>query len=143
MVGTTLLPWVRSGSRGRSSYELAALGDRLAVDGAAATALGAWQTVPAVAGALVALAVLGRPRIAALVAVVVAVVTAAVAGAVEAAPLATGPGPRVAVLAAAVVVAVSLHVIGLPAAVRRSLTRSAAMTPVGVPDLAEAARSRS
>jgi hypothetical protein len=105
LVLATFLPWVRSGSRARSSYDLLGLLDRLGVagDGVVATLVRWWPLVPLLVTALVVLAWSGRH----LPALVAAVLAAVYVGGVSTVLIASagrsgvdlGPGVWVAVVA--------------------------------------------
>ncbi len=77
----TFLPWVRSGSRPRSSYDLLGLLDRLGLagDGPVAAVVRWWPVVPLLVTAAVVLAWWGRPGWALVCAAVVAVYVGGVA----------------------------------------------------------------
>jgi len=84
----TFLPWWRSGTRGRSSYQLVELLDRLgfAPDGPAATAVRWWPVVPLLLVVAVLAAWWQRWAMAALVAAAAAVYAFSFALAIRTAP---------------------------------------------------------
>ncbi len=108
VVLSTFLPWLRSGSTSRSSYELLGLLDRLdiAPDGPISALVRWWPLVPLVVTLAVVLAWWQRWA-ASLAAAVVAVVYAGGVGGALAArskdtPVTLGPGPMVCAVASAV-----------------------------------------
>jgi hypothetical protein len=90
----SLLPWVRTGERTRSSYELAALADRLGVlpSGAATVAVRGWVLVPLLAAATVAALALGRTTIGGFLALVTGLYAVVLAWLVETSRLKTDVG---------------------------------------------------
>ena len=106
VVGASFLPWVRSGSAHRSSYEVVEAADRLGVvSGAGALPVRAWFLLPlVVAGACLA-ASLGRPRLAVALGGLAGAAAALLAYLVGRSPLTTEVG-WTATLAAGVVVLV-------------------------------------
>lgn len=113
LVGT-FLPWLRSGARHRSSYDLFAIVERLgfAPGGIVGWAVRLWPALPL----LLVLVVVEhwRPtgRFARLLAIVAAVYAAATAGAIVLAPdvglFGIGPGPWVTLLGALALITVTL-----------------------------------
>lgn len=100
VLGTSFMPWARSGSSSRTSYELVAAARRLdVVSGTGATLARGWYLVPlVVAGAWLA-AALGRPLVAAVSSAVVGVATLALVVAVKASPLPADTGSNLALAA--------------------------------------------
>lgn len=90
----TLLPWLRSGERSRSSYQLAGLVGRV-LDGPAATLARAWLAFPMLAAAAVAALLIHPGRLVLLLGALVAAVAAAFAFLVGRAPLPGLVGLRV------------------------------------------------
>jgi hypothetical protein len=82
----TVLPWLRSGERGRSSYQLAGVASRL-LDGTTATIARAWLGFPLVAAATLGVLLVRRGRLVLFAAAAVAAVSAAFALLVARAPL--------------------------------------------------------
>jgi len=104
VVGASFLPWVRSGSASRSSYEVVEAADRLGVTGGAgALAVRAWFLLPlVVAGACLA-ASLGRERLAAVLGGLGGAAAGLLAYLVGRSPLTTDVGWTATVVAVAVV----------------------------------------
>jgi hypothetical protein len=108
VVVATFLPWLRSGSTSRSSYDLLGLLSRLdiAPDGPVSTLVRLWPIVPLVVTGAVVLAWWQR-WVASLVAALVAIVYAGGVGgtlvlASRRTPISIGPGPWVCAVASAV-----------------------------------------
>ena len=85
MVGT-LLPWLRSGERARSSYQLAGLAGRV-LDGPTATVAHAWLVFPMLAAAAIAALVTRPGRLVLALGALVAGIAGAFAIVVARAPL--------------------------------------------------------
>jgi hypothetical protein len=106
----TFLPWLRSGTRRRNSYEIFSLVDRLGISQSSVVGWGLrlWPIVPLLLVAAVTLHWFPRPWIAGVVATIAIVYVGGVAGAVELAPstslIAVSYGPWV-TLAGAVILA--------------------------------------
>jgi hypothetical protein len=80
VVAGSLGPWLRSGRQPRSSYQLAALLDRLdLLSGPSLLVVRVWVLVPLAAGAVIATALLGRVRLAGAIGTFVGLFAAAVA----------------------------------------------------------------
>jgi hypothetical protein len=110
----TLLPWLRSGERERSSYQLAGVASRL-LDGPTATVARAWLVFPLVASATIGALLVRGGRSSLLAAAVVAAV-----GAVFALLVARAPLPALAGLWVTVVGA-GLALLSLAVAPRRAM----------------------
>jgi hypothetical protein len=95
----SLLPWVRTGRRRRSSYDLIGLADRLGVlpAGAAGVLARAWVLAPLLAGATVAAVALHRRTVAGVLAVVTGLYAVVLGALVWTSPLATEAGVAVSV----------------------------------------------
>jgi hypothetical protein len=106
----TFLPWLRSGARLRSSYELAGVVDRVLVDGAG-PAVTAWNAWPVGAAAVLALVVLGMRRAALFATIPVAALACVYAGAV--ALRAPGAQAGATLTATAALATIALAVAGL------------------------------
>jgi hypothetical protein len=106
VAGASFLPWVRSGSAHRSSYEVVEAADRLGVvSGTGALAVRAWFLLPlVVAGACLA-ASLGRAGPAVALGGLAGAAAALLAYLVGRSPLTTGVGWTATLAAAAVVLA--------------------------------------
>ena len=107
LVGT-FLPWVRIGSRSRSSYLLLGILSRLRFTpgGPAAAAVRLWPLVPLLLVSAVVVAWSGRRRVGGAITVVAAVYVGGLAAVVTLAPVAAQPGVPVA-LAGSVVLLVA------------------------------------
>ena len=82
----TLMPWLRSGERSRSSYQLAGLAGRM-LDGTTAAVAHAWLIYPLVVAAAIAALLLHPSRAFLVAAAIVTLVAALFAIAVSRAPL--------------------------------------------------------
>jgi hypothetical protein len=106
----TFMPWIRTGSRRRTSYGMMGLIDRLefAPGGLAENAVRWWPLVPMLGVLTMIAAWWPRPRLAGLGGLVVAAYAGGVAVALRRAPVTLLIGRRVVVVAAAVLVVASL-----------------------------------
>jgi hypothetical protein len=104
------LPWVWSGTSGRSSFAMVRSADRLGVvdDGIGLVVLRAWYLVPLLAAGIVVLVTVHRVRAAAIAGLVLSILVAAIALLVVALAPSTGAGPVTSVAGAVVVVAASI-----------------------------------
>lgn len=107
----SFLPWVRTGSRSRNSYDVFRVVGRLgfAPDGPAATAMRWWPIVPLLAAAAVVAVWWGWARAGGVIGIVAAVYAGVIGVAVAAAPEADlvdlGTGPTVTAVGAVVLLA--------------------------------------
>lgn len=103
----SFLPWVISGSVGRSSFATVRSADRLGLvpDGVAVALLRSWYLVPLGAAIVTLLLVSGLRRLAALVGLALGALTTMVASVVIVVSPSTGPGPAVSVAGGVVLAA--------------------------------------
>jgi hypothetical protein len=112
LLAGAFLPWLRSGDRQRSSFELFAVVDRLglAPDGAGGVLVRWWPVMPAVVLAGLALMWWQRPRLGAACTLAGSVHATALVAAVGLAPVAAGAGVVVTMAGALVVAPTSVVV---------------------------------
>jgi hypothetical protein len=89
VVAGSLMPWVRTGARRRSSYQLVAIADRLGVlpSGLDTVVARGWVFIPLLAAVSVAAVVLGRLFVAGITAIVTGLYTVVMAWTVASSPL--------------------------------------------------------
>ena len=120
----TFLPWVKTGSRSRTSYGMMGLIDRLefAPGGPAARAVQSWPLVPTLCVLTMIAAWWPRPRLAGVGGLLIALYVGGVALALRKAPVTVLIGPRLVVPASLLLVATSAVCLIRP-------TRRAGSTP--------------
>lgn len=100
VLGASFLPWARSGSATRTSYELVAAARRLeVVSGVGATLARGWYLLPLVVACTWLAATLRRPLVAAVSSAVVGTATLALVAAVKASPLPADTGTTLSLIA--------------------------------------------
>jgi hypothetical protein len=138
-VGATFLSWLQSGSRGRSSYDLLGVIDRLDVapDGVIAHLVEWWPLVPLLITVAVVAGWWRRPVVAAVVSVAAGLYVAGVAGALLTARrrigIELGAGPYIALAGVAGFVGVAAWWSSSLVRVRRRSRRLAAAAPPSAP----------
>jgi hypothetical protein len=97
-VGAAFAPWVRVGTRTRSSFQMTGLIARLGIAGWQGMALRAWPVAPLLAAVAIALVVVGRDRLSGVVGTAVALVAIAAGLAACMIPDQTQTGPKLAIV---------------------------------------------
>ena len=112
VVSSLFMPWFETGTRRRSSFQLAGAFGRLGIDGWQRTALQLWPYAPLIVAVGLAAMVLGFRRTAAAIGALVAVCGLGIGLVARIAASPTMAGPKLAIIAGLLTLFASLHLLG-------------------------------